>query len=136
MSKMTKHDRVAAVNKFIQAIASCGRKFFVHEGFFARFEIDQRGHVWFIDDYSKKRIYTHYDGRWEGFTHGGTLKGLVESLRDYIRTGIPKRLNIGPWPQWICHGDLWGYGEDIKLVRAAAIELGLIPSESGATRDE
>ena len=33
---------------------------------------------------------------------------------------------LGPWPQWMCEGDLWGYGDDMQTVRAKALELGII----------
>ena len=59
-------------------------------------EVDHRGKVWIIDDYSGKRVFTHetvWGGRWRGFSHGGTLRSLVEAFRDYICTGEP--LNRG-----------------------------------------
>lgn len=36
---------------------------------------------------------------------------------------------LGPWHEWGCDGDLWGYGEDMQLVRDVAIALNLLPSE-------
>jgi hypothetical protein len=120
---VTKADRAALANAFIEAIASCGRKFFFHNGRASRFEVDARGRVWFIDAYSEHRIYTHYGYRWRGFSEGGTLRSLVEKLRDFIRTGDLRELHLGPWPKWICDGDLWGYGEDMAKVREAAEPL-------------
>jgi hypothetical protein len=123
---MTKQERARVANIFIASIASCGRKFFTHADRTAHFEIDPRGRIWFVDDYSQKRIYTHDDqGRWRGFSHGGTMRDLVRTLRNYIQDGKAPKLNIGPWPGWYCAGDLWGYGEHMKIVRESALALGL-----------
>lgn len=122
---MTKTERAVVANRFIEAIASCGRMFFAHKERVSRFEVDARGRVWFIDGYTGRRIYTHYKYHWRGFTEGGTLRALVENLRDFIRTGETPKLNFGPWPRWLSDGDMWGYGEDMEKVRSAAIESGL-----------
>lgn len=123
---MTKSERAEIANQLVSAISACGRRFFAHDDRTARFEVDPRGRVWFIDAYSQRRIYTHYRYEWRGFTNGGTLRELIERLRDYIRTGERQRLNLGPWPQCYCDGDLWGYGDDMHTVRSAAARLGLV----------
>lgn len=120
--------RIEAVNKLIMEIGSCGRRFFYNRDFgYAWMSIDIHGKIWFTDDYNCKCIYTHYSGRWKHFTHGGTMRTLVEQFRDYIQTG--KKVFIGyfgPWPEWYCDGDLWGYGaENMKAIREKAIELGI-----------
>lgn len=128
----TKQKRLDAANHIIVTIASCGRRFFWnrYNERFARFEVDHRGRVWFIDAYSGKRIYTHYSGRWRGFTNGGTLQTLVCHLRDYIVHGKRLRSGIfGPWPEHFCNGDLWGYGDDMRQVRGIAKELGIVAGE-------
>lgn len=83
--------------------------------------------MWFLDDYTRKRIYTHYKGRWRGFTHGGTIKQLIESLRDYITRGelLPAGI-FGPWPDWYCGGDLWGYDSAMETVRTKAMLLEML----------
>lgn len=121
-----KQKRAEIVNEFLCVIASCGRRFFAHGDRVSRMEVDSRGRVWWIDSYSGRRVYTHYRGEWRGFTNGGTLHCLVERLRDYIRTGEPQRLNLGPWPDYLCGGDLWGYGEAMGTVRNTAKCLGLV----------
>lgn len=124
---MSKHDRAEVANRFIEVIASHGRGFFGAAGRISRFEVDQRNRVWFVYSYSQKRIYVADDnGPWRGFTNGGTMRALVRALRDYIRTGTTPRLSLGPWPQWVCDGDLWGYGDDMAAVRDAAKRLGLM----------
>jgi hypothetical protein len=128
----TKQERVAQVDQFLEVVASCGRKFFAHNGRVSRFEVDMRGRVWFVDAYRPARIYLQCRwGRWRGFSEGGTLRNLVLKLCDYIRTGEQQQLGLGPWPEWLCGGDLWGYGEAMAQVRAAARAYGLMPSNAG-----
>lgn len=120
-----KAERIDKANRFIAAVAGCGRRFFHHDGRVSYFKADDRGRIWFVDKYTQRPIYTHYTGRWRGFTEGGTLKRLVEKLRDFIRTGNKQRLDLGPWPDWICGGDLWGYGAYMSAVRQAARKIGV-----------
>lgn len=124
----TKRERVVRANNFLTAIASCGRRFFRYEAGVSYFELDARGRVWFIDTYRGARIYTHHTrDSWRGFTQGGTLRNLVIALRDFIRTGDGSRVSIGPWPDWVCDGDLWGYGfENMERVREAARAQGIV----------
>ncbi|MEW6212535.1 MAG: hypothetical protein AB1631_29690 [Acidobacteriota bacterium] len=126
---MTKAERLANANKLIEVIATCGRRFFHHDERVAKLEMDSRGRIWFIDSYSQKRIYTHYEnGRWRGFTHGGSLRSLVITLRRYIVEGrtIAHHYTFGPWPKSLAGGNLWGYGDDMQKVRDAARELGIL----------
>lgn len=127
---MSKAARAAKANELLVAIAACGRRFFHHDGRVSRFDVDARGRVWFIDKYTQKRIYTHYRYEWHGFSEGGTLRVLIENLRDFIRTGQAPDLGLGPWPAWVCGGDLWGYGEDMQKVQGAAACLGLFTPQS------
>lgn len=111
--------RVEVANNFLEVIAAHGRRFFYHDGVTSRFELDMAGRVWFVDKYTEVRIYTHQPGWWgPEFTEGGTLQMLCLSLRDYImcRGDLPVK-QLGPWPPLICGGDLWGYGDDMTLVR-------------------
>lgn len=86
-------------------------------------EVDHRGKVWFIDDYSARRIFTHKTsrgGRWRGFSHGGTLRSLADAFREYIRTGEPiSRFYLGP--ERFDDSNIWGYDEEgMKAVREQA----------------
>jgi hypothetical protein len=120
----TKRERAARANEFLRAVAGCGRGFFQRCGRVSSFEVDDRGRIFFRDAYTLRAIYTHDTrGRWRGFTEGGTMRCLVIYLRDFIRTGEQQNLHLGPWPQWVCDGDLWGYGQDMELVRAAAVGI-------------
>lgn len=126
---LAKAERLAAANQFLVAISESGRNFFRHDGRVSRFEFGARGHIWLVDSYTQKRVYVAYAGRWRGFTGGGTLRNLIERLATYIRTGEQIGTGggyLGPWPEWICRGDLWGYGDDMATVREAARRLGVI----------
>lgn len=123
-----KLERLEKVNQLIQTIATTGRKFFAYKGKVSRMEVDGRGAVWFIDKYNDARIYTHYPGRWtgRGFSEGGTLRDLVIAFRDYIAKNKPIPRNQLFWPKWYSEGDPWDYKEDMQIVRAKAIELGML----------
>ena len=122
-----RRQRCHRANAFIASIAACGRHFFESkDGDYARLEVDDRGRVWFICEWRGTRIYTHRQGRWRWFHHGGTLKDLIERLRDFITKDkqLPPTL-FGPWPAWIAGGDLWGYKDDMVKVREAGALLGI-----------
>lgn len=122
----TKTERLEAANRLIQVIASCGREFFKHDGFVARLELSESGRVFFIDYYTKKRIYTHwYCKHWDGFTGGGIMRWLTECLRDFITKD--KKLFAEYFQPEMPNGfkNPLGYGDDILKVKKAAIELGI-----------
>jgi hypothetical protein len=118
-------DRIANANAVIRAIGSHGRRFFYSSKYdrYGSFSIDDIGCLRYRDDYSGKAIKVVQGGKWRGFSHGGTCRAIVESLAHYIRTGDPINAgHFGPWPDWVCFGDLWGYGKDaMEEVRSAAL---------------
>lgn len=117
--------RVQTANALIAVIASVGRRFLRHGDRIGYFYL-AKGRPWYVDAYRGKPIYVLYRGRWRYFTEGGTLKELVQHLTDYIMRG--KQVHggvLGPWPDWICGGDLWGYGDDMEHVRLVAALLGI-----------
>lgn len=121
--------RLAKVNELIRVIGSCGRHFFQYRTGrrFAHMEIDPRGRVWFVDDYTQERIYTHREGRWRGFSHGGTLKALVEFFRDHIKRGTLLHAGYFNTSSTWRSGHVWGYPpEDLEKVRKAALRLGIL----------
>jgi len=123
---MNKQDRLKAANDFIKVIAGCGRKFFRHEDFVSTLELSPVGRVFFIDYYTKKRIYTHtYYRHWDGFTSGGTMKTMIEDLRDFITNGEMMRAEYFQPDMGNGFKNPWGYGDDILIVKAAAIKLGI-----------
>jgi hypothetical protein len=134
MTKLDKNARVAIANQAIEIIASHGRKFFslaaegrpVEQNRISRFELQAQGRLWFIDKWTQKAIYTAYRrGKWRGFSEGGTLRALICEIADWItgkREAFPLNC-FGPWPEYICGGDLWGYGKDMQIVREKLAEL-------------
>lgn len=121
---MAKTERLAHANALIEVISRHGRRFFYNakSGAIGALELDARGHIWWIDDYRGARIYTAYQGRWRGFSHGGTMRDLIRALRGYIKRG--ELLH----PEYIApamsYGDMWGYGvEAAAAVRTEAHAL-------------
>lgn len=132
--KTEKQVRLEHANALIKIIASHGRRFFWHGGAcrYSRLEL-RRGRVYFVDDYTEKAVYTHnttFGNKWRGFTYGGTLRSLVEDMRDYILRGTP----IPRWKIVIqqlgadgLEGNIWGYDvKDAQAVRDAAYALPII----------
>lgn len=120
-----KPDRLAQANALIAVIASNGRRFFRHKDRIAHMEL-RAGRIYFVDDFSGKAIYTHktsFGNRWRGFSHGGTMRSLVEHLRDYITTGqlLPRWIIAPPYSSQ--PGDIWGYGAAAESVRSEAWAL-------------
>lgn len=139
MSATAKDERVAHANALIDVIARHGRRFFYNQRHQRNARIELRnGRVYFIDDYSGKAIYTHrttFGNRWRGFSHGGTLRSLIEQLRDYITSGtLLSRWVIAP-AYSSGDGDIWGYGPAAEAVRTEAWALPLFApakTEGGA----
>jgi len=132
---MNKQERLLVANEFIKVIASCGRNFLSSNSdmqnkepkpFVSYLELSESGRVFFIDYYTKKRIYTHtYYRRWNGFTGGGTLKMIIECLRDFVTKGKTMRKEYFQTDMDNGFKNPWGYGEDILIVKEAAIRLGV-----------
>lgn len=115
-----KMERIAHANDVLLSVSKYGRRFFYSRDHdrVARFMLDGNGRLRLIDEQSGRSVMMVTDGRWRGFGNGGTLRRLVEDLAHYIRSGEKIRNHFGPWPEWICDGDLWGYGDAIEHVRA------------------
>lgn len=130
MTDTTKQQRVEHANLLIRIIASHGRRFFYSDvtkrtGILF---LNEHGRVYFLDEYTGKAIYTHkttWANKWRGFSHGGTLRALVEAMRDYIVKG--DRLHpyyLGPERRNITDGNIWGYEpEEMDAVRRQAAAL-------------
>lgn len=120
-----KHQRALHINDLIETISKYGRRFFYNSKFdrIAGMAVNQRGQIFFFDDYTGKAIYVAYSGRWRGFSHGGTMRDLVLRFADYIRTG--KQLGIwfiGPERIRLTDGNIWGYSaEEMGKCRSEAL---------------
>lgn len=130
--------RLAEVNQLIKSISDFGRRFFYNKQHdrVARMVIGKAGHLYFVDDYSGKPIYTAYRGHWRGFSHGGTLRSLVQALADYVRTG--KQLSMD-WigPERFDQSNIWGYAADeMAKCRAQAALSPVIAHRASAQEAE
>lgn len=118
--------RIDDVNRIIKEIGDRGRRFFYkpHHYGYARF-IQEGRTLWFIDDYTGAKIYPYeryYDQK--GFSHGGTLWGLVNDFRYYIIKGKP---SDGKHGYGGLAGTHWAYPEeDMEAIQRLARELGYI----------
>jgi hypothetical protein len=116
-----RHERLGHANALIKVISQHGRRFFWNEVAqrVARLELDERGKVWWIDDYRATRVCTEkiggYEHRWQGFSHGGTLKQLVQMMRDYVKTG--EKIPAGYVPL-----DCWGYNDQAAEATREAVK--------------
>lgn len=133
-------ERLEMANRIIRIIGSHGRRFLSFssdsrepvpesEERFSRFEFDARGRLWYVDKWRESRIFVHYDpttraGWGWRFSDGGTLLSLCRALRDFILRGDRKFLrHLGPFPEWSCGDDLWGYGDQMAVVRENVVAL-------------
>ncbi|ORM64510.1 hypothetical protein PRCB_16385 [Pantoea rodasii] len=129
----TKNERLEHANQLIQVISAHGRRFFYNDStdMTSKLLVDKRGRVWFLDDYTLKWVFTHkttWTNKWRGFSHGGTLRGLVEMMRDYIIHGTQIHpYYLGMERRNVYDGNIWGYPDDaIKAVRDQASLLPII----------
>jgi hypothetical protein len=123
------NERVDQCNALIKLIASTGRKFFSDkDGFVSSLELAKNGRVLFVDYYSRRRVDTH-KREWAGFTSGGTLRNLVELMRDYIKKG--EKLPIYFIGLERRDGsNIWGYPEaELKALRIEAAKLPIFEAE-------
>jgi len=124
MVEQPRRVRLSHANELVAAVSRHGRRFFYYEkgNRVALFEIDLAGRLWWRDEYTDARVYVAYRQRWRKFSNGGTLRSLVEALARYIREGTPIHSgHFGPWPEWYCDGDLWGYGKEAMAALRAEI---------------
>lgn len=123
--------RCEYANRLIQVISSYGRCFFYSKknDRVAYLTYDQR--VYLHDEGSGERIEVRAGCPWPGFSHNGTIRDLVEQLRNYVMRAQrldPVYIGIdklhGP-------GNVWGYPDDqIRLCREAAMRLPVMGNSS------
>ena len=124
-------DRCERANELVRVIGTHGRRFFWSEKYqrFGRFEVDDRGRVWWHDEYTSARVYCHVQWLGRGFHNGGTLNDLVRAMAAWVHRGerVPWWM-FGPYRRWVCgDGDRWGYGHaNMEPIREAAARLGVI----------
>lgn len=123
---MTKQDqkleRLIHANAVIKAMSLHGRRFFYYTKLdrTAELSLDRSNRVCHTDEYTGRTFIVKAGTRWQNFSNGGTLQAIIEKLAEYVRTG--KQVHpgyFGPWADYICDGDLWGYGHEAMIaVRA------------------
>ncbi|WP_121605543.1 hypothetical protein [Virgibacillus sp. Bac332] len=123
-----KIDRLVAVNKIINEIATRGRKFFYTKNKGTSYFYlagDKRKRLWFWDKYAGKvNPYQVYDK----CSEGGTLWALIKDFKEFILTGNHTNGNNGYGGLYCPH---WGYPEeDMKAIRAVAKEVGFLKGEA------
>ncbi|MCA9924225.1 MAG: hypothetical protein KC421_17735 [Anaerolineales bacterium] len=122
-----RQQRLKNANRLIKTIATHGRRLLSNNESITQILMDERQRLWLLDAYTQKKIYLHYQSWGHGFSDGGTMRQLIVLLKQYILTGQTIHHSFfGPWPQWLCNGDIWGYGEDMNVVRSIAQDLGII----------
>jgi hypothetical protein len=123
MTKQTRAERIANANEVIRHVAAHGRRFFHYDRHdrTAAFELTASGRVRFRDECTDLLVDTGRVGRWnpQKFSGGGTMQRMVADLGNYITKGIKiDKRHFGPWADWKCDGDVWGYGfEEMQKVR-------------------
>lgn len=123
--------RCEYANRLIQVISSYGRCLFYSKknDQVAYLSYDHR--VYLHDEGTGQRIEVRAGCPWPGFSHNGTIRDLVEQLRNYVMRAQrldPVYIGIdklhGP-------GNVWGYPDDqIRLCRQAAMRLPVLGAES------
>lgn len=120
--RLARMERLQHANDLIKTISEHGRRFFWNDlgKRLARLDMDERGKLWWIDDYRGSRVCVErFGGRehaWRGFSHGGTLKHLVQMMRDYVKSStLISALYIAQ--------DCWGYSpEEAAACRMKSLE--------------
>lgn len=136
--KRERAERLAKANALIALIATTGRRFLssLNGPHYFVVYIDGGGYamgLWFVDSGTKTRMRPkrrHGESEMHmphSFAEGGTMNALCVSMYRYISEGISLHpLTFGPWPDWVCGGDLWGYGDAMEPIRELARELRVV----------
>ena len=107
--------RIDIVNQIIELISTKGRRFFYNtKTNFTSKVFEKNKKIYFIDDYNLEEIPLHLEsgGKWNKFSHGGTLKALLLDFNDFITTGEKSNHNHGYGGLYCTH---WGYPETDML---------------------
>ncbi len=96
---------------------------------FSKFIIDNNK-IFYIDEYTENRIYPYRNSKWWGFSNGGTLRGLVQDIREWIVTGKHSNGNNGYGGLYCPHwGSYWTVEYKQKVIDFGK-EIGFISPES------
>lgn len=117
--------RMNKINELIKLIAETDRKIFYSKSKdkVAKF-IEGKSTIFYIDDYTQKKIHLNNICKDTGFSHGGTLWGLVHDFKKWTITGKYSNGENGYGGLYCTH---WGYTEQgMKLIIAKGKEIGFL----------
>jgi hypothetical protein len=121
-----KEERLVAANKLLELIGQHGRHFFRHGDETSHFVLKD-GKTYLCDAKTKRTIAIIKNKRWPGFSEGYTLQSLIVNVSYYILHGDQLTNDLGPWPDYIANGDLWGYSPyAMIIIRREARRLGIL----------
>jgi hypothetical protein len=125
---MDKIQRIEIVNKIIKAIGERERRFFYSKlsDRYAYLSVNKSGKIFYhCEHYGTKICMSVPDYRNpRGWSHGGTLLGLVSDFCDFIKTGEDSNHNHGYGGLFCPH---WGYSEQSMIeIRELAHQLGYL----------
>lgn len=120
--------RAAICQEIINTISSIGRRFFYYEKAdrIARIYVAKNGRVKFKDDYFNEEFDLHASAgrRCDKFSHGGTMKGLIMDMKEFIVSSGDTNNNNGYGGLYCPH---WGYSkEDMAIIQKKAIDVGYL----------
>lgn len=126
MPKPEQLKRIIDINELIQLIASIDHRTFYCESknSVACFIFGKRGKLFFVDDYTGEWVYPYELGHGpaKGFSHGGNMWQLVNSMREFIITGRYGALRD--------YKEIWAYSRDgCQKIRQKAKEIGFIMAD-------
>jgi len=115
-------DRIVVVNRIIEKIAGCGRRFFWHRDQVCYMFLSKG--IVFIHSAHAGDVEVFQDKPLKEHIGGGTLEGLVKDFANYIHTGEYSNHKNGYGGLYCPH---WGYPEsDMLDIQNFARELGYL----------
>jgi len=120
-------ERMNKINELIELIAQTDRKFFYSKSKnnVAKF-IEGKTTVFYIDDYTEEKVHLSNICKDSGFSHGGTLWGLIHDFKEWIVTGKYSNGKNGYGGLYCPH---WGYTEEgMKKIQDKGKEIGFLKS--------
>lgn len=130
-------ERMIEINNLIELIskediklnpnASSYPFFSVEDNRYSRFFIGSNNKkLFFFDKYTGETIYPYSNSKWRGFSSGGTMRRLVETMREWIISGNPTDYGCLYVPYW---GSYWSIESRQKIIDFGK-QIGYIKQES------
>jgi elongation factor P hydroxylase len=122
-------ERMNKINELIKLISNTDRRFFYSKtkDKIGKF-IEGKTVVYYIDSYSQEKVHLNNICKDSGFSHGGTLWGLIHDFKHWILTG---KYSNGKNGYGGLYSPNWGYTkEGMELVRNKGEEIGFLKTEN------